>query len=53
MDGRGVLHHHQAEGPGAARALPRLASHYIRRDVMAWRPLLEDYKAATGDGVKR
>jgi hypothetical protein len=28
-------------------------AHYMRRDMMAWKPLLEDYRAATGDGVKR
>jgi hypothetical protein len=28
-------------------------AHYMRRDLMAWKPLLEDYRAATGDGVKR
>jgi hypothetical protein len=27
-------------------------AHFMRRDVMAWRPLLDEYKAATGDGVK-
>jgi hypothetical protein len=27
-------------------------AHFMRRDVMAWRPLLEDYRAATGDGRK-
>jgi hypothetical protein len=30
-----------------------LQAHYMRRDVMAWRPLLDDYRAATGDGRKR
>jgi hypothetical protein len=25
-------------------------AHFMRRDVMAWRPLLDEYKAATGDG---
>jgi hypothetical protein len=24
----------------------------LRRDLLAWKPLLQDYKAATGDGVK-
>jgi hypothetical protein len=27
-------------------------AHFMRRDVRAWLPLLEDYRAATGDGVK-
>jgi hypothetical protein len=27
-------------------------AHYMRRDLMAWKPLLADYRAATGDGVK-
>jgi hypothetical protein len=25
-------------------------AHFMRRDVMAWRPLLEEYQAASGDG---
>jgi hypothetical protein len=28
-------------------------AHYLRRDLQAWTPLLEDYRRATGDGVKR
>lgn len=28
-------------------------AHLMRRDVMAWRPLLDAYKAATGDGRSR
>jgi hypothetical protein len=27
-------------------------AHGLRRDLMAWKPLLQDYRAATGDGVK-
>jgi hypothetical protein len=27
-------------------------AHFMRRDLMAWKPLLEDYRAATGDGRK-
>jgi hypothetical protein len=27
-------------------------AHFMRRDVRAWLPLLEDYRAATGDGRK-
>jgi hypothetical protein len=27
-------------------------AHTLRRDLMAWKPLLEDYRRATGDGVK-
>jgi hypothetical protein len=27
-------------------------AHLMRRDVMAWKPLLDDYRKATGDGVK-
>jgi hypothetical protein len=28
-------------------------AHLMRRDVMAWRPLLDAYRQATGDGVRR
>jgi hypothetical protein len=28
-------------------------AHLLRRDLMAWKPLLEDYRRATGDGVAR
>jgi hypothetical protein len=28
-------------------------AHWLRRDLMAWKPLLSDYKAATGDGRAR
>ena len=27
-------------------------AHFLRRDLMAWKPLLSDYQAATGDGRK-
>ena len=27
-------------------------AHFMRRDLMAWKPLLADYRAATGDGVR-
>jgi hypothetical protein len=27
-------------------------AHLMRRDVKAWTPLLDDYRRATGDGVK-
>jgi hypothetical protein len=27
-------------------------AHTLRRDLMAWKPLLEDYRRASGDGVK-
>jgi hypothetical protein len=32
-------------------SMSALQAHYIRRDVMSWKPLLDQYKAATGDGV--
>jgi hypothetical protein len=34
-------------------SMAALQAHYLRRSVMSWKPLLEDYKAATGDGRKR
>jgi hypothetical protein len=33
-------------------AMVAAQAHYLRRDLMSWKPLLEDYKAATGDGRK-
>jgi hypothetical protein len=33
-------------------SMAALQAHYMRRDVMSWKPLLDQYKAATGDGVK-
>jgi hypothetical protein len=30
-----------------------LQSHFMRRSVMSWKPLLDEYQAATGDGRKR
>jgi hypothetical protein len=33
-------------------SMAALQAHYMRRDLMAWKPLLDDYRAATGDGVK-
>jgi hypothetical protein len=33
-------------------SMAALQAHYLRRDLQAWKPLLEDYKAATGDGRK-
>lgn len=34
-------------------AMAAAQAHGLRRDLLAWKPLLQDYKAATGDGVKR
>ena len=34
-------------------AMAAAQAHGLRRDLLAWKPLLENYKAATGDGVKR
>jgi hypothetical protein len=34
-------------------AMAAAQAHGLRRDLMAWKPLLSDYRAATGDGVKR
>jgi hypothetical protein len=34
-------------------AMAAAQAHGLRRDLLAWRPLLEDYRRATGDGVKR
>ena len=34
-------------------AMVAAQAHALRRDLMAWKPLLADYKAATGDGVRR
>jgi hypothetical protein len=34
-------------------AMAAAQAHTLRRDLMAWKPLLEQYRAATGDGVKR
>jgi hypothetical protein len=33
-------------------AMAAAQAHGLRRDLLAWRPLLEDYRRATGDGVK-
>jgi hypothetical protein len=33
-------------------SMAALQAHYMRRDLMAWKPLLDDYRKATGDGVK-
>ena len=33
-------------------SMAALQAHYMRRDVMSWKPLLDQYKAATGDGVR-
>jgi hypothetical protein len=34
-------------------AMAAAQAHFMRRDMMAWKPLLADYQAATGDGRKR
>jgi hypothetical protein len=34
-------------------AMAAAQAHGLRRDLLAWKPLLEDYRRATGDGVKR
>jgi hypothetical protein len=34
-------------------AMAAAQAHGLRRDLLAWGPLLEDYRRATGDGVKR
>jgi hypothetical protein len=34
-------------------SMAALQAHYLRRDLQAWTPLLEDYRAATGDGRSR
>jgi hypothetical protein len=39
--------HRRDTGMAASQA------HFLRRDVAAWKPLLADYQAATGDGRKR
>jgi hypothetical protein len=31
-------------------SMAALQAHYLRRDLQAWKPLLEDYQASTGDG---
>jgi hypothetical protein len=31
-------------------SMAAIQAHYLRRDLQAWKPLLEDYRAATGDG---
>jgi hypothetical protein len=31
-------------------SMAALQAHYLRRSVMSWKPLLEDYQSATGDG---
>jgi hypothetical protein len=33
-------------------AMVAAQAHGLRRDLMAWKPLLEDHRAATGDGRK-
>ena len=33
-------------------SMAAMQAHYLRRSVMSWKPLLEDYRSATGDGVK-
>jgi hypothetical protein len=33
-------------------AMVAAQAHGLRRDLLAWKPLLEDYRRATGDGVK-
>jgi hypothetical protein len=33
-------------------SMAALQAHYLRRDLQAWKPLLEEYRAATGDGRK-
>jgi hypothetical protein len=33
-------------------SMAALQAHYLRRDVMSWKPLLDDYRAATGDARK-
>jgi hypothetical protein len=33
-------------------SMAAVQAHYLRRDLMAWKPLLSDYQAATGDGRK-
>jgi hypothetical protein len=33
-------------------SMAALQAHYLRRDLAAWKPLLADYQAATGDGRK-
>ena len=33
-------------------AMAAAQAHFLRRDLMAWKPLLEDYRKATGDGRK-
>jgi hypothetical protein len=34
-------------------AVAAAQAHFMRRDLRAWEPLLRDYRAATGDGVRR
>jgi hypothetical protein len=34
-------------------SMAALQAHYMRRDLMAWKPLLDDYRKATGDGRSR
>jgi hypothetical protein len=34
-------------------AMAASQAHGLRRDLLAWKPLLEQYKSATGDGVRR
>jgi hypothetical protein len=31
-------------------SMAAIQAHYLRRDLQAWKPLLEEYRAATGDG---
>jgi hypothetical protein len=33
-------------------AMVAAQAHGLRRDLLAWKPLLEDYRMATGDGRK-
>ena len=33
-------------------SMAALQAHYLRRSVMSWKPLLDDYQASTGDGRK-
>jgi hypothetical protein len=34
-------------------SMAALQSHFLRRDMHAWAPLLREYRASTGDGVRR
>jgi hypothetical protein len=34
------------------QALAAAQDHFLRRNMAAWTPLLKDYRASTGDGVR-